>query len=615
MHRRTGAVVGLAVTLLAAPRADGAETVAVTGVSAAEFPVIRVYYSRRGADGRTLPRFEEARHQVAEDGRSLVAWPLPEEGGYLPFDVVLVVDSSGSMQGVMDKARSAAKVFIGRMARGDRLALIDFDSSVRPVADSSGDKAALTAAADRIEAGGGTALYDAVAQAVRSVKPADRLTAVVALTDGKDESASGREPGSKLGRAEMLALLGQRGVPVFAVGLGDAVDRETLEAIAAASGGKAYAATDADALQKLYEDIFDYLRGLHGFTYAAHRCAADGSDRSARINLGGNEVEVAYRAPRDADGTLWRCAYATRPGSQCQAGALSPSGNYAYMPEFKTLIGEDGTRVNFARSSNDSHARSVVTDAGVVYILDWKGGERRARGEAELGASPRDPTSLPKATGDGERGAWTLVGASRSGGFELLRAGGKQTMTLALLDTGKQALLWQVTPCKGDDACAEVSGAALDERGDAAVVVARKLFRVDRSGKLTQVRGKGFFTSVSISDDGRFLAAVEIGKAGKATLFDGKLDALVSRPYVSKSFDAPAAVAVSAQGTFFAVLDDEAVHLTTVAAKPAWTKLAFPAPLKLASCGFTLALANDGRVLYSDGRQLVLHRGLSQASR
>lgn len=177
-------------------------------------------------------------------------------------DVVLVFDKSGSMQGrPMEEAKRGAKAFLAGLDPRDRVTLQFFDSRIYPPVGPLEVGKGRQALEDRIDGAipsGGTALYDAIsagaAQLRKGGKEAShRIRAVVAMTDGKDES-------SKLTQEAVQRGLGgeQSEVIVFTVGYGDNVDTGVLTAIANAGNG-GFARGDVASIIQVFRDMAAYF--------------------------------------------------------------------------------------------------------------------------------------------------------------------------------------------------------------------------------------------------------------------------------------------------------------------------------------------------------------------
>ena len=132
-----------------------------------------------------------------------------------PVSLGIVVDSSGSMAG---EKWSSAVSSIDRFFRtlSDELNeffLYRFSGNADLVADWTGDRDRLAMAISRVHPNGGTAMYDAVAEAVPMAHSGqNRKKAVVIISDGNDTS-------SRVGVSEVKQVVRETEVLVYAVGI------------------------------------------------------------------------------------------------------------------------------------------------------------------------------------------------------------------------------------------------------------------------------------------------------------------------------------------------------------------------------------------------------------
>lgn len=122
-----------------------------------------------------------------------------------PFEVALVLDTSGSARNDLPLIQRAARDFIASLRPGDRVALIAFRTDRKDnqafaasevLTTLTDDRAKLKTAVDNVKTSNGTPYYDSllkVAEKVFSQRPADEFRgrrALVALTDGVDSSSA-----------------------------------------------------------------------------------------------------------------------------------------------------------------------------------------------------------------------------------------------------------------------------------------------------------------------------------------------------------------------------------------------------------------------------------------
>jgi Ca-activated chloride channel family protein len=181
-----------------------------------------------------------------------------------PSDVTLVFDKSGSMDGdPLREAKSGARAFLEDLAPRDSASIAFFDNNLYPPLGPvliGRERAALEERLEGVLAGGGTALYDAVASAfadgqARAKAAPDSIHALIVMTDGNDEH-------SKLTLAQLQALLprGEEGAPVkiFTIGYGDSARAGPLQTIAE-SGDGSYSKGSLGNIVQVYRDIASFF--------------------------------------------------------------------------------------------------------------------------------------------------------------------------------------------------------------------------------------------------------------------------------------------------------------------------------------------------------------------
>jgi len=111
----------------------------------------------------------------------------------------------------------------------------------------------LTAQLAGLKAERGTALYDSLIFSFYTFNGLKGRRALLLLSDGKDE-------GSRFSFEEALDFARRAGVTVYAVGLGDDVDKRKLSKISEETGGRAFFPRQADELAAIYAGIQEELR-------------------------------------------------------------------------------------------------------------------------------------------------------------------------------------------------------------------------------------------------------------------------------------------------------------------------------------------------------------------
>src|SRR2546425_2276008 len=110
-----------------------------------------------------------------------------------PFDLVLLLDLSGSTANKIGLIRKSSKRFVDAARPGDRIAILTFAAELRVVSRLSSDHEALKKTIDNIEQpGGGTNFWDALRFVLEHIlgqsRAENRRSAVVVMTDGIDNA-------------------------------------------------------------------------------------------------------------------------------------------------------------------------------------------------------------------------------------------------------------------------------------------------------------------------------------------------------------------------------------------------------------------------------------------
>jgi tight adherence protein B len=106
------------------------------------------------------------------------------------LEVILAIDTSGSMRPAIESAKIAASEFVAAMPLDVRIGLETFADDVTVLVSPTTDRALLAAQIDSIVVDGDTALYDMVVGAVTHFTPTVENKVLVVLSDGKDEGSS-----------------------------------------------------------------------------------------------------------------------------------------------------------------------------------------------------------------------------------------------------------------------------------------------------------------------------------------------------------------------------------------------------------------------------------------
>jgi VWFA-related protein len=229
-----------------------------------------------------------------------------------PFNLVLLLDLSGSIKDKLDVVKAAALRFIEVIGPQDKVAVLTFTHEVRVVSQLTANRDLLRKRIKEIEKPeGGTAFYDAMWWAMldtlRGTK--GQRNAIVVMTDGVDSSLDRYNPAEtrvtfpqlarKLEESDVIVFpiyLDTEYEEVFQRGNGTsesyAVARTQLEKIAELSGGQYFRAEQAKDLSGVYKQVAAALRTLYSVGYYPTNSERDGTYRRVRVDVSRSNAAV-----------------------------------------------------------------------------------------------------------------------------------------------------------------------------------------------------------------------------------------------------------------------------------------------------------------------------------
>ena len=185
-------------------------------------------------------------------------------------DLLLAVDLSGSMETKdftdpsgarirrLDAVEQVLDAFLARR-EGDRVGLIVFGTAAHAQVPFTPDLRVareLLAESEVGMAGPQTAVGDAIGMGIKLFEKSDTAERVmIVLTDGNDTA-------SRVTPRKAAELAAREGVTIYPIGVGDPtragedpLDVATLDAIAEATGGRRFLATDREQLEQVYASL------------------------------------------------------------------------------------------------------------------------------------------------------------------------------------------------------------------------------------------------------------------------------------------------------------------------------------------------------------------------
>lgn len=230
---------------------------------------------------------------------------LQFESSAAPFDLMLLIDLSGSTREVIGLIRAAAVRFVDAARPFDRIGVITFAGSPTLVSTLTLDRQALRQRINAIDTeAGDTKLYDAtdfaLAQLLQGAKNA-RRTAVVLMSDGLDGSIPGvRGDGSRMAYNELLNRVREFDGVLYTLWLDteyqplspedtqlEAFDAgyDRMKEMADAGGGVFYEVERLEDLAGAYERVVADLGTVYSLAYRPSDKVRDGKWRTIRVTV------------------------------------------------------------------------------------------------------------------------------------------------------------------------------------------------------------------------------------------------------------------------------------------------------------------------------------------
>lgn len=281
--------------------------------------LVTVPVSVMDPNGRFIADLKQDQFHLFEDGvEQRIAF---FENAEQPFTIALMLDVSDSAKEKLAQIKSAATAFIGELKENDRVMVMSFDKNITVLCGPTADRKLVTSAIERLRAGGGTSLYDAVdLMAARQLKKIRGRKAIVLFTDGVDTTSNLATFESTLRAAEELDALiysiqyntyndvaQTQTVPAGEMGnqvvtsrgepLSVAYKRAGiyLQTLSENSAGRFYHAAGLNYLKGIFSRIAAELREQYSLGYYPSNKSEDKKKREVRVRVSMPSVALRYR--------------------------------------------------------------------------------------------------------------------------------------------------------------------------------------------------------------------------------------------------------------------------------------------------------------------------------
>src|SRR5882724_1765220 len=222
-----------------------------------------------------------------------------------PFDLVLLLDLSGSTNDKLKLIKKSAGRFVDATRPIDRVSVVTFTDVAQVVCPLTQDRQLLRDQIDHIEKPqGGTKFWDSLRYVLAILNASGnslRRSAVVVMTDGVDNALPDVfGDGSQTSFDQLLRMVHDSEAIVFPIYLDTeeevfkrtrtprsafALAREQLEQLASSSGSRFYRANQLRDLDNVYRQVIGDLGRIYSIGYRPSNSSRDGKWRSVTVQI------------------------------------------------------------------------------------------------------------------------------------------------------------------------------------------------------------------------------------------------------------------------------------------------------------------------------------------
>jgi VWFA-related protein len=217
---------------------------------------------------------------VFEDGHPQVITSFRHED--IPVAMCIVIDNSGSMREKRDKVNAAALNLVRASNPNDEVCVVNFNDEYYLDQDFTSNINKLKEGLEKIEARGGTALYDAVVASATHLKESAKLEkkVIFVVTDGDDNESS-----ETLEQA-VKHLQMENGPTVYAIGILEDHSKHAkraLQIMSERTGGIAFLPKTLDEVDAITRTIAHDIRSQYTIGYKPSTPKTQGGYREVKV--------------------------------------------------------------------------------------------------------------------------------------------------------------------------------------------------------------------------------------------------------------------------------------------------------------------------------------------
>jgi Ca-activated chloride channel family protein len=301
---------------------------------------------------------------------TLDAPPAPSHITRPPVNLALVLDQSGSMNGIkIEQAKAAAIEAVKRLGIQDIFSVVVYDTNISTIvpAQNARDIQAIVRTLQQIRASGNTALFGGVSQGASEIRKNienDYIHRIVLLSDGL-ANVGPRMP-EDLGR--LGAALIKENISVTTVGVGTDYNEDLMARLAQKSDGNTYFVESGVDLPRIFAaELGDVLNvvakkvtvtiTLPDGVRAVNIIGREGRIRGNKIELSMNQLYGDQEKYALVEVNLPKSS----PGSRMKIARAEVSYENPFSQKLEKSIG-----TSYARFSSDPEKVAKSTNIGVV---------------------------------------------------------------------------------------------------------------------------------------------------------------------------------------------------------------------------------------------------------
>ena len=233
---------------------------------------------------------DKGNFSVYEDGHPQTITSFRHED--IPVAMCIVVDNSGSMREKREKVNAAALNLVRSSNPNDEVCVVNFNDEYYLDQDFTSNIKKLKDGLEKIEARGGTALYDAVVASAVHLKESAKLEkkVIFVVTDGDDNEST-----ETLEQA-VRKLQAENGPTIYAIGILEGEDharhaKRALQIMCEKTGGIAFLPKTLDEVDAISRTVAHDIRTQYTIGYKPTAPRSQGGYREVKVDAHGSKHE------------------------------------------------------------------------------------------------------------------------------------------------------------------------------------------------------------------------------------------------------------------------------------------------------------------------------------